>query len=116
MPATLSPKKAEYPPPEKNRALSIRQPHAEDIMLGIKKHEYRSFPTKIRGRVFVYASLTPDSTDAEAMPRGVIIGTVDITGCEGVEGDYAWSLERPQRLEKPLKPAKRAQPSFFFAF
>ena len=30
------------------RALSIRQPHAEAIMRGVKKIEYRNHPTKIR--------------------------------------------------------------------
>jgi len=38
------------------RALSIRQPHAEAIMRGIKKIEYRSGPTKTRGRIHIYAS------------------------------------------------------------
>jgi hypothetical protein len=39
------------------RALSIRQPHAEAIMRGTKKIEYRSGPTKIRGDIYIYASL-----------------------------------------------------------
>jgi hypothetical protein len=38
------------------RALSIRQPFAELIMVGKKKFEYRSIPTNIRERVYVYAS------------------------------------------------------------
>jgi predicted transcriptional regulator len=41
-----------------NRALSVRQPFAEQIMLGTKKIEYRSMKTNIRGRVYIYASLS----------------------------------------------------------
>jgi len=32
------------------RALSIRQPYAEQILRGIKRFEYRSRPTAIRGK------------------------------------------------------------------
>lgn len=35
------------------RALSIRQPFAELILLGQKPIEYRSRPTNIRGRVYL---------------------------------------------------------------
>jgi hypothetical protein len=40
-------------------AISIRQPYVEQIFSSIKNKEYRSSPTKIRGRVYVYASLRP---------------------------------------------------------
>jgi hypothetical protein len=66
------------------RALSIRQPFAEQIMSGKKKYEYRSIPTNIRERVYVYASLKPaprkDWEEAGyepgQLPTGVIVGTV----------------------------------------
>jgi hypothetical protein len=41
------------------RALSIHQPYAEQILRGKKKVEYRSRPTNIRERIYIYASLTP---------------------------------------------------------
>jgi len=44
---------------DKMKALSIRQPWAELIMRGNKKIEYRSKPTKVRERVYIYASFTP---------------------------------------------------------
>lgn len=44
---------------ETGRAISIQQPFVEQILTGKKKYEYRSFPTKIRGRVFLYVSLRP---------------------------------------------------------
>ena len=50
------------------RALSIRQPYAEQILRGTKKIEYRGRPTNIRERVYIYASLTPgDPEDWDAM-------------------------------------------------
>jgi predicted transcriptional regulator len=38
------------------RAISIRQPWVELILRGVKKKEYRSQPTNIRERVYLYAS------------------------------------------------------------
>ena len=35
-------------------ALSIRQPHVEQILRGKKKIEYRSMPTNKRERVYIY--------------------------------------------------------------
>lgn len=52
-----------------NRALSVRQPLAEKIMLGIKKIEYRSIPTNIRGRVYIYASKTPNLEGYKKMKK-----------------------------------------------
>src|SRR5262245_60102384 len=51
---------------EPMRALSIRQPHAEAIMRGVKKTEYRSGPTNVRGRVLIYAGLGRYPADEEA--------------------------------------------------
>jgi hypothetical protein len=42
------------------KALNIRQPYADQIMRGTKRIEYRSRPTKVRGRVYIYASLLCD--------------------------------------------------------
>ena len=39
------------------RALNIRQPHAEAIMRGVKRIEYRTISTKIRETIYIYASL-----------------------------------------------------------
>lgn len=46
------------------RALSVRQPYAEQILCGTKKIEYRSIATRIRERVYIYASQTPGPKDA----------------------------------------------------
>jgi len=106
------------------RALSIRQPYAEQIMRGTKKIEYRSRPTKIRERVYIYASLTPgydedyEEMDAQPgdFPVGVLVGTVEVVDCTGDSGDYRWHLARPERLPNPIKPDNHPQPSWFFPF
>jgi hypothetical protein len=48
------------------RALSIRQPHAEAIMRGVKPIEFRSHPTKIRERVYIHAALGRMSPEDES--------------------------------------------------
>lgn len=109
------------------RALSIRQPHAEAIMRGVKQTEFRSRSTKIRGRIYIYASLgrypAGDEEDMMAeygindvacddLPRGVIIGTVDLHDCE--DGD--WHVREPERAEKLKKPTNHPQPVWFTPF
>lgn len=51
------------------RALSVRQPWASLIVLGLKDEEYRSRPTKVRGHVLIYASSSSSysSTEMEEM-------------------------------------------------
>ena len=99
-------------------ALPVYQPYAEAIMEGTKTAEYRSRPTAVRGRVWVYATkkLAPDA-DSEAvanLPRGKLVGTVEIVGCEQIEpGHWAWKLARPQRIE-PKPPKKMPVSGNFF--
>jgi hypothetical protein len=112
------------------RALSIRQPSAEAIMRGIKEIEYRSQPTAIRERIYIYASLARDDSENQMLhqygikdvalddlPRGVLIGTVELYGCyPGEDGYYEWYLRKPERLKTPLKPVHRANPVWFHPF
>ena len=109
-----------------NRALSIRQPHAENILRGVKKIEYRSMLTNIRGRVYIYASNMPaqleffDEIGAKPgdFPTGVLVGTVEIIGCKKplFSHYYHWLLANPKRLEEPVKPDKKGQPVWFIPF
>jgi hypothetical protein len=106
------------------RALSIRQPYAEQILRGTKVFEYRSRPTMIRELIYIYASRKPSPAEQfERMriepgdlPTGVLVGTVEITGCRGEPGDYKWHLARPVRLKRPLRPSGHPQPSWFNPF
>ena|GEM_PF-1158379 len=109
------------------RALSIRQPHAEAILRGVKMIEYRSGPTKIRGRILIYASLGRYSAKDESammadygigdvgcgdLPRGVLVGSVELFDCVG--GD--WHVRKPERAEKLVQPTKQPQPVWFYPF
>ena len=113
------------------KALSIRQPYAEAIMRGVKAIEFRSRPTNVRGRVYVYATIGRFSGGQEAellerhgiddvicddLPRGVLVGTVELWDCTGTDGDYHWHLRHPQRAKKLLKPTGRPQPTWFKPF
>lgn len=108
------------------RAISIRQPYVEDILRGGKKYEYRSRATKIRGRVYLYASLGSGNEsywkkmrmEPGDLPTGVIVGSVEIVDCKYFEDDdcYGYKLKNPRRYKKYLKPKNHAQPCFFFPF
>lgn len=106
------------------RALSVRQPYAEQILRGRKRIEYRSRPTNIRERVYVYACLQTAETgafasarlNADDLPKGVIVGSVEILGCTQNGDVYEWHLGMPERLTRPIKPRNRPQPVWFKPF
>ncbi|MSR31166.1 MAG: ASCH domain-containing protein [Gemmataceae bacterium] len=109
--------------PEKRRALSIRQPYAERILLGEKKIEYRSWPTVIRERVYIYAAKTagllpghPDDLDPLSLPRGVLVGSVEIVDCQKGKEWFEWQLAKPARLSPPLRFRAFPQAGFFYPF
>lgn len=67
----------------------------------------------------------------DGLPRGIIVGTVEIVGCRPLEmsdseaagfkideadGDFAWLLERPERAADLQTPKKHKQPVFFNPF
>jgi hypothetical protein len=104
-------------------AISVRQPFAEMIMSGKKKIEYRSIPTRVRQRVYIYAAkkkrldiCEDEGIDPEGLVTGVIVGTVEIVDCTGESGDYEWKLARPQRAKRRLKPKNKPQPVWFRPF
>jgi hypothetical protein len=129
--------------PNPEKALSIKQPWADLIFMGTKKVEMRATETNVRERVYIYASnSTVDeqgqqrcqelNIDPDVLPRGMIIGTVQIIGClpsrrgdaekSGglmdiqTEGWYTWYLARPRRLKRDLFPKHNPQPGFFKPF
>ena len=96
-------------------------------MRGIKKVEYRSSATRIRERIYIYASLSRYAAgDEEEMmdeysltditcdelPRGMLIGTVELYDCDGGE----WYLRNPERAKRSRKPKNKAQPVWFNPF
>jgi hypothetical protein len=113
------------------KALPIQQPYCELILRGLKTAEYRSRRTHFRGTVYLYATKNgPDPEEAAAwaeekygvtldvtgLPRGVLVGTVEIVGCVESGDGFAWQLANPKRLNPPRKPARMpCSPSFFKA-
>ncbi len=100
-------------------------------MRGVKTIEYRSRLTRVRGRIFVYASLgrypraeevawaAKYGLDIDGLPRGVLVGTVELWEChEGGEDDdeSEWWLRAPERLLPVVKPERRANPIWFRPF
>jgi hypothetical protein len=98
------------------RAISIRQPWAWLIIHGGKDVENRTWPTRVRGRVFVHAAkgLTRAEYEEvnfniwpkllpsfEKLERGGIIGSVEIVDCVTASsspwfgGPYGFVLRRP---------------------
>ena len=125
------------------RALSVRQPWTELIILGHKTIEVRSRRTHLRERVFIYASknrIEPAEEariaqeygiDVDGLPRGVLVGTVYIVGCLPLKEDdsqaacfqittphgfYAWLMARPERAEELVTPKNQPLPMFFDPF
>lgn len=111
----------------KLRAISIRQPFAEQILRGDKPIEYRTKVTHVRGRVYIYASLglrpVEDWDEADmkpfSLPTGVVVGTVEVVDCkpsDTYDGEYDWHLTRPERLDTLVAPKEHPQPIWFYPF
>lgn len=124
------------------KAITLHQPWASLIFTGWKKFETRSWPTFYRGPLAIHAAKRhcPDIRCDEPLgdllidefgghwamdlPRGAVIGTVDLVQCLNVEafdadapeqlcgdwspGRYAWKLENPHKFAVPI-PASGAQ-------
>jgi hypothetical protein len=128
---------------EPTLALSVRQPWAELILSGHKTIEVRSRSTSVRARVYIYAAQTlstmPEAArsasvhglELDALPRGLLVGSVAITGCARLSAadssracfdivhhldHFGWELGSPQRFQNPRRPERRAQPVFFRPF
>ncbi len=110
-------------------ALGIRQPWAELILRGIKTIEVRSLSTAKRGTILVYASKKISNQpaaiaatesyglDLDLLPKGVLVGSVEISDCSPctaadsnscclpaaqIEGKFAWRLSNPKRFAKTV--------------
>lgn len=113
------------------RALTIRQPHAEAIMRGITSTEFRIRPTRVRGRIYIYTSdarYHPEQeatilemygmgdVNADDLPYGFLIGTVELWDCTGLGGKYEWHFRNPERATELVQPAKRPGAIWFDPF
>ena len=53
---------------------------------------------------------------ADDLPRGVLIGTVDLWDCTGLGGRYEWHFRNPERATELVQPTKRPGAIWFDPF
>jgi hypothetical protein len=89
------------------------------ILRGEKRKEYRSRPTNVRERVYLYAAMTPGEVRFWAkvqkkpgeLPTGRIVGSIEIVDCKATkDGYFAYILANPKRLRTHLHPLNQPQP------
>jgi len=101
------------------KCLSIRQPYAGLILSGQKPVEFRCWPTKYRGPLFIASSQTPERDHeffSPDLPRGAILGCVDLVDCLPLDDagnildaaddpdfvEFGFILEHPKTLIRPI--------------
>ena len=109
------------------RAISIRQPWAEEILRGDKRYEYRKTNCRILNeRVYIYASPKAEAKEKAEyerigikpgdLPTGVLVGTIEFESCDGSPGNHRWKIKNPQRLKRNKKPTRKPQPIWFYPY
>ena len=74
------------------RCLCVRPPYAGQIVDGKKLEEYRSQPTRIRGKIGIIES-----------GSGTIIGEAELYDCtEKDDWDFIWHLRNAKRFKTPV--------------
>jgi hypothetical protein len=93
-------------------ALSIRQPWATLIVLGLKTIEIRRWSTPIRGRIYLHAgkiaddrregwSRVPEEHFALTSRRGGLIGTIDLVECRTYGSVRQFARDRQLHFNEP---------------
>jgi len=87
-------------------ALSVKQPWAELIACGKKKKEFRSWSRACFGELLIVASksvnaedIADEGLDVASLVFGRAVCVVDFYKVTGDDGDYAWHLRNPRRVE-----------------
>ena len=79
------------------KTLTIWQPYAQAITLGLKTYETRSWFTKYRGKIAIHASIKPLSKECKLIAHkddiknfsfGEIIVIADLTDCILITEDF----------------------------
>ena len=96
------------------RALTLWQPWAQGVALGLKRVETRPRRMNYRGTLLAHAALKwtrdlreqalgfckthPEHRDAIGdPPRGVIVAAVRVTNCMEIDEDLPWTVTRQER-------------------
>lgn len=114
------------------KVLTIKQPWASLIMLGLKKYEFRSWKTEYRGELLIHAGKGIDKDGMERLKKYIpedipyegIIGKVRLIDCIKTSSefydkvqkenkdiyaksvfnqDYAWQMEVIEVYDNPIK-------------
>ncbi|MDQ5856683.1 MAG: ASCH domain-containing protein [Acidobacteriota bacterium] len=97
------------PDPDRFPAISVRQPSADQIVRGTKRHDVRSRPSRFRGWILIHASRTLRRADfAKGTPepeRGKIVGIARLEDCvkDGDGWSYVWAKPRRFRVAVPCR-------------
>jgi hypothetical protein len=95
------------------KCLSIRQPFAAAVLLGLKDVEFRTWQTSYRGDLLIHAgkSIPPaewlaewPEIDPAALVYGAVLGVVELVECQpdpDEEGVFLWLLDNPCPLKRP---------------
>jgi len=109
---------ADRPAEQPEYALSLKQPWAALVVLGLKTIEVRRWPTPRRGFILIHASQTADDREEvwRRLPpaarglaelRGGIIGQAELIDCIAYEDletfrrDQRWHWNRPEWFQPP---------------
>ena len=71
------------------RAITIRQPHAGDILRNGKDVENRTWRTHHRGPLLIHVAARPKGD----LPCSTIVGVVNVVDCVWDEYDSPWAME-----------------------
>jgi hypothetical protein len=106
-----------------DRALSVRQPWAWALMVGLKPVENRTWATNHRGRLWIHASTRWDRSRPDLLAKaaaggplvtGALLGHADLLAIHrsddcgdscsewAVPGNYHWQLASPVPLAEPV--------------
>jgi len=105
------------------KALSLKQPFAELILLGRKKIELRKWNTHFRGEFLIHASKIPDRKSMEKfgfkdLPCGCLVGKANLVDVKKYESQEEHQKDRNLHLADDfwgnygfvLKDVKRIKP------
>lgn len=83
------------------KAITIRQPWASLIASGYKKYEFRSWPTKYRGPIYIHAGSGVDKEYLSRFdnlnllyPKSSIIASADLEDCILMDKDFVKQLHK----------------------
>ncbi len=87
----------------KMKALTLKQPWAELILLGKKKIELRKWNTHFRGEFLIHSSKIPDKKNVkklgfDELPNGFILGKATLSDVKKYENEKEFNKDKNKHL------------------